>query len=316
MHSFQFPLSFLPFVTSTVLAGTACYLPNGDQGTDIPCNSSAPVSTCCKDLDACLSNGLCKWEVTEDTGVSFARGTCTDQTWTSPLCPPMCHYNNLTTNDPSAYDFRRHGVQVWECGSQGFAKEAAYCCESEHESQRCCSTSSAVFRLQGATIGPFTATASNATSSSSSNFTTTQVITSMTSVPKTEPTRARASSTTTASVLTDPSSEPTTTAVKIGAGIAGGLGGIIIIALIILLFLRQRRHNQIIHFLQQRQNTDLGPGADCKPIPNDFNISSKRHISMAFHPVEVEAHSSIHELDSTRFHEPDSTFVLEMPEHW
>jgi hypothetical protein len=77
----------------TALTASICYLPNGQLntiGNDKPCNASAPVSACCGDTASCLSNGMCKIEATEDTGISYARGTCTDKTWNSPACPPMC----------------------------------------------------------------------------------------------------------------------------------------------------------------------------------------------------------------------------------
>src|ERR1700712_3184783 len=77
----------------SALAASICYMPNGlvnTQNSDKPCNASAPVSACCGDTASCLSNGMCKLEATEDTGISYARGTCTDKTWNSPACPPMC----------------------------------------------------------------------------------------------------------------------------------------------------------------------------------------------------------------------------------
>jgi hypothetical protein len=54
---------------------------------------------------------------------------------------------------PTAYDFGRDGVQVWECVGQGYADPGAYCCESAGEKTRCCRTQTAVFSLPGASIG-------------------------------------------------------------------------------------------------------------------------------------------------------------------
>ncbi|KAF9872567.1 hypothetical protein CkaCkLH20_10064 [Colletotrichum karsti] len=93
-----------------------CYYPNGRQSPDVPCNISAPVSMCCGSAKACLSNGLCMLDdTTENSGVSYARGTCTDAQWTSGVCPRQCLLNQDSPNNSSAYDFRSSGVQVWEC---------------------------------------------------------------------------------------------------------------------------------------------------------------------------------------------------------
>jgi hypothetical protein len=129
---------------------------------------------CCSSARACLSNGLCLLDNTgENTGISYARGTCTDRTWANAACPQRCQLstsiNNFANwssanqsveqtdtdsiNNSSAYDFRSGGVQVWQCGSEGYAKVATYCCESAAEKTRCCSTATAQFLLPSASIG-------------------------------------------------------------------------------------------------------------------------------------------------------------------
>ncbi|KAK1979534.1 hypothetical protein LZ30DRAFT_726021 [Colletotrichum cereale] len=74
-----------------------------------------------------------------------ARGTCSDPTWRSPVCPQNCILNQDTLINKNAYDFRLNGVQVWQCDSQGYGVPGKFCCESIAEKTRCCSTPSAIF---------------------------------------------------------------------------------------------------------------------------------------------------------------------------
>ncbi|KAL2268028.1 hypothetical protein VTJ83DRAFT_2874 [Remersonia thermophila] len=154
------PPSALPLLLAVAAAPSArgairCFFPNGDVNPeDVPCDPGAPVSMCCGSRDACLSSGLCLNPGTGPTrGISFARGTCTDQTWKSPICPQKCRINQDSATNSSAYNFGAGGVQVWECIGQGYEDPGAYCCESAREKTRCCETHTAVFTLPGASIG-------------------------------------------------------------------------------------------------------------------------------------------------------------------
>jgi hypothetical protein len=149
------PTVILVFLAICVTAQNGCYYPNGSPSADIPCDSTAPVSMCCGSRSSCLSSGLCLLDgTTAASGISYARGTCTDSTWKSPFCPQHCQLSQETARgNTSAYDFGAGGVQVWECIGEGYADPAAYCCESITEKTRCCQTPEAVFSLPGATIG-------------------------------------------------------------------------------------------------------------------------------------------------------------------
>ncbi|OHE91158.1 hypothetical protein CORC01_13534 [Colletotrichum orchidophilum] len=127
-------------------AANLCFFPGGVQSHDVPCDPKAEVSMCCGSVNACLSNGLCKLDdTTNKTGIAYARGTCSDPTWQSPICPQNCVLNPDTRKSKSAYDFRFNGVQVWQCDSQGFGVPGKFCCESAAEKTRCCSTPAAIF---------------------------------------------------------------------------------------------------------------------------------------------------------------------------
>jgi hypothetical protein len=83
----------LTWTTLTPLARGAsqCYFPSGSKSSDVPCDPDADVSMCCGSRDACLSSGLCLIPGTgPDEGIGFARGSCTDQSWDSAICPQRC----------------------------------------------------------------------------------------------------------------------------------------------------------------------------------------------------------------------------------
>ena len=79
------PLAFLLLSR----AAATCYFPDGDISPyDTPCNPLANASVCCFTGQACLSNELCQADT--DGVITYARGTCTDQSWKSPDCPEFC----------------------------------------------------------------------------------------------------------------------------------------------------------------------------------------------------------------------------------
>ncbi|KAH7094911.1 hypothetical protein FB567DRAFT_511308 [Paraphoma chrysanthemicola] len=226
-------LSILPFS----LAANICYLPDGSTNKDVPCDPNAPVTQCCGTRDACLSNGLCILSASNNTGISYARGTCTDRSWSSPLCPQQCQLNLDTPTNQSAYDFRSGGVQVWQCGSQGYARDAAYCCESEAEKTRCCSTSSAVFTLLAATIGAST----SVSTSSSTPITSTSRSSSTGPTASASRTESGAATTSSTAPLAG-ESKSNSKAIGIGVGVGGAV--LIIIAAGIVFFIRKKKRQR------------------------------------------------------------------------
>ncbi|KOC18449.1 hypothetical protein AFLA70_185g002001 [Aspergillus flavus AF70] len=76
-------LPFLALVTTSVAVNSdaTCYFVNGNIATaDVPCNTSAEITTCCNKNDICLSNGLCYLQSQGNHPV-MSRGSCTDQNW-------------------------------------------------------------------------------------------------------------------------------------------------------------------------------------------------------------------------------------------
>jgi hypothetical protein len=225
-------------------SGNICYYPNGDtMGTDVPCDPDAPVTQCCGSRSACLTNGLCVLEAADDTGISYARGTCTDRSWSSPYCPQQCQLNQDTPTNSSAYDFRAGGVQVWQCGTEGYAQEAQFCCESDAEKQRCCETEAAVFSLDSATLGPSTAAAITTLSFTSSAASTRLMPTAS---PTQSETRAPYTPTAIPPVSGRTDSLSNNNATTIGASVGGAVGGCILVAMLIL-FIRRHKRRTLPH---------------------------------------------------------------------
>jgi hypothetical protein len=229
-QTFDFAMSIIRLLLYTLVhlssCANTCYYPNGSPSADKPCDPNALFTQCCGSASNCLSNGLCLAEVNnfvgnETVGTQYARGTCTDKTWVSSLCPQQCLLNQDTARDRSAYNFRAGGVQVWQCTGQGFAAEAKYCCESQREQQGCCQTQSAVFALQGAMSGPSTTNTLGQTATASITSKSVSTIASA------------ATASATASETRQPQETNKANTIGIGAGVGVGVGLIILVAGII-----------------------------------------------------------------------------------
>ena len=91
LHRRQIVLFSALVTLHSVVWATPCYWRDGSIATFggnnyTPCSSSS-VSTCCllAEGDTCTANGLCE----SSSGYLF-RNACTDSTWTSPDCLPLC----------------------------------------------------------------------------------------------------------------------------------------------------------------------------------------------------------------------------------
>ena len=70
-------------------SAATCYYPSGIESHHVPCNPRANVSICCPHRDRCLSSGLCRRSLFDESR-GFTLGTCTDRNWKSPIC--LQHY--------------------------------------------------------------------------------------------------------------------------------------------------------------------------------------------------------------------------------
>ncbi|KAK4210106.1 hypothetical protein QBC37DRAFT_390727 [Rhypophila decipiens] len=93
-----------------------CYWPNGDiADKDYPCYPTENVSFCCRYGHTCLSNGLCY------DGHRNVRGGCTDKTWSSGACPPVCRNDR-----PESWSI------LSDCGND------QWCCSHINDTEACC----------------------------------------------------------------------------------------------------------------------------------------------------------------------------------
>ncbi|KAK4184103.1 hypothetical protein QBC35DRAFT_442078 [Podospora australis] len=290
-----------------VTANNGCYFPNGQPSGDVPCDSSAEVSMCCGSRSNCLSSGLCWLDgTTETSGISYARGTCTDPTWKSPHCPQHCQLSPETARgNLTAYDFRAGGVQVWECIGEGYADPAAYCCESAREKTRCCRTPEAVFSLPGATIGnalavqtflgPASGLSSSPTVRSSSDTATTISV---------------SSKSTGSSKLPTPSSDQGNGGGEPGTGATVGISvgvTVLVVSLIALLLFRWYR-KRLARAEAVAPATTLSGGQADAWYKSEFPAATKV-VNMS--PAELDSKVGVTELDSR-------AVIAEMhtTEHW
>lgn len=103
-----------------VFSLSVCYSPNGDiVAGDVPCFPSADVSPCCGAGWDCWGNGALCVQPKENSQVvnGHRRGSCTDVTWQSSLCPQVCagtwvHYPESLLNAISLHSHDRP-TQEW-----------------------------------------------------------------------------------------------------------------------------------------------------------------------------------------------------------
>ncbi|KAJ4327184.1 hypothetical protein N0V84_002447 [Fusarium piperis] len=75
---------------SSTLVHAQCYYPDGQEAPrDIACKPDSEASACCAEGYICLSSGMCQFVEYAGTG-RFARGSCTNQDWSSSECPNFC----------------------------------------------------------------------------------------------------------------------------------------------------------------------------------------------------------------------------------
>ena len=86
--------NILSVITISLQASTSCYYPDGTYiAADRPCiGNGVQESFCCGTQGVmCLADKVCHYnDTTPKNGVSYGRGSCTDQSWTSPACPNFC----------------------------------------------------------------------------------------------------------------------------------------------------------------------------------------------------------------------------------
>ncbi|OBR10349.1 hypothetical protein CH63R_06041 [Colletotrichum higginsianum IMI 349063] len=92
MHAPRWLLATIPLVAFA--SGQKCYWPDGGEATSVvacPVAGGTEAASCCFRNHYCMSNGLCF----SKSELSFYRGACTDQDWTTSGCPKYCDKEDI-----------------------------------------------------------------------------------------------------------------------------------------------------------------------------------------------------------------------------
>ncbi|GJC84189.1 hypothetical protein ColLi_07027 [Colletotrichum liriopes] len=106
---------------ATLASGQKCYWPNGGEATSVvacPVAGGTEAASCCFQNHYCMSNGLCF----SKTELSFYRGACTDQDWTTSGCPKYCDKEDIVGGVPG----RHAGIAL--CGDSKYACQRSSNC--------------------------------------------------------------------------------------------------------------------------------------------------------------------------------------------
>lgn len=128
----------------------------------------------------------------------------------------------------SAYDFKNGGVDVFQCGSEGYGVDADFCCESKYgERSACCTATTTTFHRDAATIGSLTYFGSVTTTAATA--TATAITIPVTPTATSNPAAAD-------NPITVPAKD--NSGPKIGGAVGGSIGGCLLVAAVILLYRR------------------------------------------------------------------------------
>ncbi|ETS77228.1 hypothetical protein PFICI_11102 [Pestalotiopsis fici W106-1] len=210
------------FRLASAANNTKCYAPNGQEAqyTDVRTNQelfACPAgddgfATCCVSTDFCHPDNLCY--NLNDGFPTVYRQYCTDQTWDSDNCSPLCR----TAGEENASVTGAVGLTPCSDGK--------FCCGTFNDD--CCNNHAGLYAIQGTQVGPgksFTTTATSAATASSASSDT-------------------ISGDVTASASPSSSAESTSAGISSGAiaGVAVGTAGVVaIFALAGVLFWRRRK---------------------------------------------------------------------------
>jgi hypothetical protein len=104
MSHFATAFAYLIFYFSGLVSSVLnCYYPNAASASPhTPCDESAETSACCNPGDLCLSNGYC-FQQFGAWANRLARGSCTDSTWSSSICPQFCDDGKCSPESPRTF---------------------------------------------------------------------------------------------------------------------------------------------------------------------------------------------------------------------
>ncbi|KAL2015528.1 hypothetical protein VTK56DRAFT_5325 [Thermocarpiscus australiensis] len=269
----QLLLSFSGFCC----AQKQCYYPSGlEAATDFPCDPNAAVSPCCGGGEGtfCLTNKLCR-----GPNGNTIRGSCTDQSWSSPECPQFCLGASVG------------GTDLISCANST-GSDTSYCCDPPRPF--CCDEGVArfdVFPSKPEVLARWDAKSSQfivvqQTSSSTSSSQASTTLTTFTPTTTTSATATALTSTSPPSTPTSssdasaqsqsqlPSPPPLSVAAQAGIGAGAGVLAIALAAVAFLLFKLRKKKALLAEMEKERQNQQQqqqhnGPGPVYDPRQQD-----------------------------------------------
>lgn len=193
-------------------------------------------------------------------------------------------------------------MQVWQCGSEGYARDARFCCESEAESKRCCSTTTAVFTLKSASAGPSTGGAVTSSGIRESSSTA-----SAASAAQSVASSLEASATGSLEVPTE-EEKKRYKAIGIGAGVGGAFVGCVFVAVVVFCVRKRRREKKGAVGVKESAGQDqnayaVGVNESAGRDQNACAVEERKP------PVELSTTERVTELA------PDPQPVWELPGH-
>ena len=213
---------------------TTCYWRNGTVADGFePCHNDQ--YSMCMDRrydsnDICQSNGLIwnPYPTRDEPWGSFWRTTCTDQTWTSPMCISVCSTTTESSNTLYPCDDDKSIAEIQSLVQQGDAVEVSekWCC---HDAGCDCSRGGGVPLL-----ALDVSTASSATTSSTATSST-----MMSSIATPSTTTTTSSSPT--ATLVAPTNNSSSLGVPLGVGLGVGLTAIGVILGGLWWFMRRKK---------------------------------------------------------------------------
>ncbi|GJC96180.1 hypothetical protein ColKHC_05006 [Colletotrichum higginsianum] len=269
----SFSLLFLCLLQITSVVAK-CYFPDGNAVPgDFPCDPDADDSPCCHGGlgSACLSNKLCR-----GPNGNTVRGSCSDESWNSPLCAHYCMSADTG------------GTDLISC-SNVTGIDTSYCCD---HAPNCCNSGVGRFdvlpaepqvwatwnRESSRFLVILQTSSESSTSTSIPSSTTSDVATTASAgptptgtIPSTPLTAGGQSRT---SVEPVPTAAPTqgeaekdpglSTTAKAGIGAGAGAGALLVAALVYLL-LKIRSNKKALQAQQAQQEAHRWPGMYHEP---------------------------------------------------
>jgi hypothetical protein len=265
------------------MADTRCYrnsTHNGEWSIDdvssqqIVCPGTQQpdgFSRCCGRSAICLPGNICQALDSKiaEGATGFYVGSCTDRNYESSACPNFCTFysrNEIVYNATA---------DAWQCcGADGNGNPK---CDRPWKPSSKAPAPSVLLQSYSASV--YTFTASTSTSSGTGSASTALPASTTSGAPD-------------ATATSENQGGGLSTGAKAGAGVAGAIGGLLIIALVVWLFMRRRKQSSKSGPSNHQEYYDM-PKYDPAAPASSGNTSDKHELSGKTHPVELSSSNAV-----------------------